>query len=211
MQKLRSSGPLDGPCSGSCCLLLPPHPHPRPPSMWLGTLDWELHLQTGSSCNLLTGCLRPLCLGHRKLKAEACTVGWSPLLWCTRLLLRCCCVACALPPATLRSWAPACNLPSTPQARLCGVPCSAGSGAPPKALDPTKVVGVQLGGTSLGVHTFRGKPNLFHLFGAGQGQGRTGSPGWPPTPGFTGVLPHAQPRVEDRFSVFKHSWGDSDY
>lgn len=145
----------------------------RPPSMWLRTLDWELHLQTGSSCNLLTGCV-PLCLGRQKLRAETCTVGWSLLLWCTRLLLHCGCVACALPPATLRPWVPACNLPSTPWARLCGVPCSAGAGAeaPPKALDPTKVVGVQLGGTSLGVRTFRGTPNLFHLFGAGQGQGR---------------------------------------
>lgn len=86
----------------------------RPPSMWLRTLDWELHLQMGSSCNLLTGCV-PLCLGRRKLRAETCTVGWSLLLWCTRLLLHCGCVACALPPATLRPWVPACNLPSTPR------------------------------------------------------------------------------------------------
>lgn len=156
----------------ACYLLLDPHPPPppHPPSVWLRTLNWELHLQTGSSCNLLAGCAH-LCLGHRKLRAETCTVGWSSLWECSRFV-RHSCVACTLPRLS-GCGCPRAAFPVLHQSGSVVFHALQGQGYSP--------------GASFGVKTY---------FICVEERGRdraSGSPGWPPTPGFTGTCAAPRP------------------
>lgn len=106
-------------------------------------------------------------------------------------------------------WVPTCSLSGSPQAKFCVVACSAGSGAVPKALD--RFTGVQRTGIPWNKRLQREtKPISFVWSGADR---VLGSPGWPPAPGITGVLPHAQTLscALFHFSVLKRSWDAGDY